>query len=97
MHAEGPEHHYEKPFHLRMVSIGGYKMLTQVWFLVNLVFVASFIFYLFAGRACREAEAAGEAHRAKRLRRWRRLTGLLALLAFIATTVVLLVNMAANG
>jgi len=72
-------------------------MLTQIWFLVNLVFVASFIAYLFTGRACREAEAAGDAGRAKQLRRRRRLTGLLALAAFIATTAVLLVNMAVNG
>jgi len=72
-------------------------MLTQVWFLVNLVFVASFIVYLFAGRAYRDAEAAGDAERARRLRMRRRLTGLLALLAFIATTTVLLVNMAVNG
>jgi hypothetical protein len=72
-------------------------MLTQIWFIVNLVFVASFIAYLFVGRASREAAASGHADRAKRLRIRHRLTGLLALVAFVAATAIFVANMAVNG
>jgi uncharacterized membrane protein len=72
-------------------------MLTQIWFIVNLVFVATFIAYLFVARSSREAESAGPAERAKKLRVGRRLTGLLAIALFIAAAAIFVANMAING
>jgi hypothetical protein len=72
-------------------------MLTQIWFIVNLVFVASFIAYLFVARSSREAESAGHAEQAQKLRIGRRLTGLLAVVTFIAAAAIFVANMAING
>ncbi len=72
-------------------------MLTQIWFIVNLAFVASFIAYLFMARNSREAESAGQPERAKKLRAGRRLMGLLALALFLAATAIFVANMAING
>ncbi len=72
-------------------------MLTQIWFIMNLLFVASFIAYLFAARSSREAESAGFSERVKKLRNVRRLTGLLAIALFIAATAIFVANMAING
>ncbi|MCA0754545.1 hypothetical protein KP806_05740 [Paenibacillus sp. N4] len=71
---------------------------TLVWFLVNLLFVASAITYLFMHRAYTEKKReTDDAILLDRLNRRRKLAGALSILLFIAMAAAFMTNMRLNG
>ncbi|MFD2116087.1 hypothetical protein ACFSTH_04990 [Paenibacillus yanchengensis] len=71
---------------------------TAVWFIVNIIFVISFILFLFRQRAFSLAKMEGaEEEKLRKLHRWSKLSGAASILLFLATTVIFLVNMKVNG
>ncbi|WP_168119268.1 hypothetical protein [Paenibacillus sp. HB172176] len=71
---------------------------TAVWLIVNILFVASVIFYLFQQRAYSEALRMGEdARRIEGLNRRRKLIAAGSTLLFLAMSASFLMNMAQNG
>ncbi|HUC90882.1 MAG TPA: hypothetical protein VMS09_02510 [Paenibacillus sp.] len=72
-------------------------MLLQLWFFINIGFVALFITSLFVNRAYREALQAGDPAAVKRLKRRRLFMVLCTVAAFLAMSAAFLANMARNG
>lgn len=71
---------------------------TLVWFLVNLLFVASAITYLFMHRAYAEKKReTNDALLLGRLNRRRKLAGALSILLFLAMAAAFMTNMRLNG
>lgn len=71
---------------------------TLIWFLVNIVFVASFIFFLFRHRAYSQAKLQGASdEQAQQLKRWSNWSGLVSVLLFLITAIILIANMKING
>ncbi|MEF2247222.1 hypothetical protein [Paenibacillus sp. IITD108] len=71
---------------------------TLIWFLVNIVFVTSFIFFLFRHRAYSQAKLQGasdeQVQQLKRLSNW---SGLVSALLFLITAGIFIANMKING
>ncbi|CAM3962633.1 hypothetical protein L1N85_03430 [Paenibacillus alkaliterrae] len=71
---------------------------TFIWFLVNMLFVASIITYLFMHRSYTEKRRlSNDAELLNRLNRRRRLAGALSIILFIAMAASFMINMRLNG
>jgi len=71
---------------------------TLVWFLVNMVFVASFIFFLFRHRAYTQAKLQGaDEEQVRELKRFSNWSAIVSVLLFLITTGIFIVNMKLNG
>lgn len=76
---------------------GGAALLTKIWFVVNLIFVASFIAFLFADRSWRLAKHEGRSDAEEQAKGRRTILGWVSAFLFAATSAVLLLNMYVNG
>ena len=71
---------------------------TLVWFLVNIVFVTSFIIFLFRHRAYTQAKLQGAAvEQVQELKRYSNWSGILSALLFLITSGIFIANMIING
>ncbi|WP_424766191.1 hypothetical protein [Paenibacillus sp. sgz302251] len=71
---------------------------TAIWFLVNLLFVAASVTYLFLHRSYTEARRqSGDVKRVARLDRRRKLVAILSILLFAAMAASFMINMRLNG
>ncbi|MFD0586773.1 hypothetical protein ACFQZE_02070 [Paenibacillus sp. GCM10027627] len=71
---------------------------TVIWFIVNMMFVASAIVFLFMHRAVTEAKGQGvEAGRLSVLMRRRKVLAVVSILLFVAMSASFMANMMING
>ncbi|EXX86681.1 hypothetical protein BG53_05630 [Paenibacillus darwinianus] len=71
-------------------------MVSPLWFVINMGFVALFITSLFVNRAYREALHAGDRAAVKRLKRLRLVMAVCTAAAFLAMSAAFLVSMGLN-
>ncbi|MBW7473582.1 hypothetical protein K0T92_02335 [Paenibacillus oenotherae] len=72
-------------------------MWAQLWFLINMVFVALLIIFLFAHRALTTARQEQNPERIRRLSSIRLIVGILTVAAFVAMAFSFVMNMKVNG
>ncbi|TYP77899.1 hypothetical protein [Paenibacillus methanolicus] len=72
-------------------------MWQQIWFLVNLVFVALLIFYMFAHRTVAIRRLEGRAEPLRKAILTRNIAGILTAVAFVCMAASFLINMRVNG
>ncbi|MFF2482025.1 hypothetical protein [Paenibacillus sp. NPDC058071] len=71
---------------------------TAIWFLINLLFVASLITFLFMQRAVTEAANNGsEPDKQQKARQRRNVTAFLSIALLVAMSASFLINMRLNG
>ncbi len=73
-------------------------LLKVIWFIVNAIFVASFIVFLFRHRVYTQAKLQGASEQQlTRLKKISNIAGGASVLLFLASAAVFITNMAING
>ncbi|MFC4103861.1 hypothetical protein [Paenibacillus xanthanilyticus] len=72
-------------------------MWQQIWFLVNLAFVALLIFYMFAHRTVATRRLEGQPEPLRKAILTRNIAGILTAVAFVCMAASFLINMRVNG
>jgi heme/copper-type cytochrome/quinol oxidase subunit 3 len=84
-------------YRIRNTDVEEIDMLTQLWFLINCLFVVLLITFMFKGRTYQEAKRTGDATHIRKQKTVWIATGILAAAAFVAMASVFLLNMRVNG
>ncbi|UVI32256.1 hypothetical protein [Paenibacillus spongiae] len=69
----------------------------QIWFVLNMIFVALLIMFMFNHRSVTMARQEQDVQRLRSATRMRGIVGILTIVAFIAMITSFLINMRVNG